>query len=257
MAERVGRGALLVELGSGSSLKIRLLLEALSPSVYMPVDISKAHLLESAERLARVFPDLEIQAVCADYTSPFELPIDDESLDRTAFFPGSSVGNFQPSEAQEFLRRIGLVIGPGGRLLIGVDLLKDTGTLEAAYNDAQGVTAEFNLNLLRRLNRELDADFDLDAFRHHAFFDRERGRIEMHLISVRDQQVRIADRVFGFDLGESIHTECSYKYGIDEFQSLAAGAGYLAEHVWTDDDGLFSVHCLRNSARPTMTLFQR
>jgi len=244
MAALLGRDALLVELGSGSSLKIRVLLEALRPAVYMPVDISREHLLHSARSLAETFPGLEVHAVCGDYSRPLPLPLKDLDHPRAAFFPGSSIGNFEPPEAERFLRRVGGMLGPGGRLLIGVDLLKDRRVLEAAYNDADGVTAEFNLNLLRRINRELDGDFDLGAFRHDAFFDAAEGRIEMHLISTRAQQVRVAGETFGFRDGESIHTECSYKYSIDGFQALARRAGFDPERVWTDPASLFSVHCL-------------
>jgi len=245
MAARLGREALLVELGSGSSLKIRVLLEALRPAVYMPVDISREHLVRSAEALAEAFPGLAVHAVCADYSTPFELPLSGHDHPRAAFFPGSSVGNFETDDAARFLRRVADLIGRGGRLLIGVDLVKDRSVLEAAYNDAAGTTAAFNLNLLARINRELGADFDLDAFRHDAFFDAGRSRIEMHLISTRDQTVQVAGQSFVFREGESIHTECSYKYRIDDFHALARRAGFESEQVWTDPDGLFSVHCLR------------
>jgi dimethylhistidine N-methyltransferase len=250
MAERLGRDALLVELGSGSSLKIRVLLEALRPAVYMPVDISKDHLLQSAESLAATFPSLQVHAVCADYSVPFQLPVDDHEHPRAAFFPGSSVGNFDPADAERFLRRIGDLLGPGGRLLVGVDLVKDRQVLEAAYNDADGVTADFNLNLLTRINRELGADFDLAGFRHRARFNAESSRIEMHLISTRAQQVSISGKSFAFAEGESIHTESSYKYSIEGFHALARRAGFEPEQVWTDADAgsdrapLFSVHCL-------------
>ncbi len=250
MAERLGRDALLVELGSGSSLKIRVLLEALRPAVYMPVDISKDHLLQSAESLASTFPPLQVHAVCTDYSVPFKLPVDDHGHPRAAFFPGSSVGNFDPADAERFLRRIGDLLGPDGRLLVGVDLVKDHRVLEAAYNDADGVTADFNLNLLTRINRELDADFDRTGFRHHAWFNPELSRIEMHLISTREQQVSVAGQRFAFREGESIHTECSYKYSVEGFHGLARRAGFDPEQVWTDADAdsdqvpLFSVHCL-------------
>lgn len=260
MAARLGRDALLVELGSGSSLKIQVLLEALRPAIYMPVDISKDHLLQSAESLATRFPFLQVHAVCTDYSVPFKLPVEDHVHPRAAFFPGSSIGNFEPTDAQRFLTRVGELLGPGGRLLVGVDLIKDHRVLEAAYNDADEVTAAFNLNLLTRINRELDADFDLTGFRHTAWFNSDLSRIEMHLISTREQQARIAGRDFAFREGESIHTECSYKYDIDGFHRLARQAGFEPEQVWTDqpiDTGsnprsntapdqppLFSVHCL-------------
>lgn len=244
MAARLGRDALLVELGSGSSLKIRVLLEALQPAVYVPVDISKDHLLASAEALAASFPDLQVHAVCADYSVPFSLPVDDHDHPRVAFFPGSSIGNFEPTDAERFLRRVGDLLEPGGRLLIGVDLIKERRVLEAAYNDADGVTAAFNLNLLARINRELEGNFDLGRFRHSAWFNPDSSRIEMHLLSTRDQRVRVAGQTFAFGEGESIHTESSYKYSSEGFHDLARRAGFEPEQVWTDPAPLFSVHCL-------------
>ena len=251
MAELLGRECLLLELGSGSSKKIRLLLDALQPTVYMPLDISKEHLLGSAETLATDYPSVEVHAACADYSADFELPYRPAHLSRAAFFPGSSVGNFEPAQAAELLQRVGEHLGVGGRLLIGVDLKKDPATLERAYDDAAGVMAAFNLNLLTRINRELAADFDLAAFRHRAVYNQSVGRIEMHLVSEQAQTVTVAGRRFEFAAGESIHTESSYKYSISNFQALAAWAGYHAEQVWTDDDGLFSVHCLRFDGVPT------
>ena len=250
MAELVGRDALLVELGSGSSYKIRVLLQALEPAVYVPVDISREHLLESAGALARSFDRLVVHAVCADYSVPLELPLHGDDRGRAAFFPGSSIGNFDPDEARRFLGRIGALVGVGGKLLIGVDLIKDASVLNAAYNDAQGVTAEFNINLLRRINRELGADFDLEGFRHLAFFNTAESRIEMHLVSSADQQVRLAGERFAFVEGESIHTESSYKYSIEGFQALVGEVGFDTERVWSDPDDLFSVHCLRFVGTP-------
>ena len=244
MAQRLGREALLVELGSGSSLKIRVLLEALRPAVYMPVDISSEHLIASAQALAATFAGLQVHAVCADYSTPFELPLDDHEHPRAAFFPGSSIGNFDPADAKLLLRRVGSILGPEGRLLIGVDLIKDRERLERAYNDAAGVTAAFNMNLLRRINRELAGGFDTACFRHDAFFDVEHSRIEMHLLSTCDQRVEVAGECFDFGEGETIHTESSHKYSIGGFHALAAGAGFQAEQVWTDPEQLFSVHCL-------------
>ena len=248
MAALVGRDATLVELGSGSSQKIRVLLDALKPRIYMPVDISKAHLLDSARALARSFPALDVRAVCADYSVPLELPSTGCAGDQVAFFPGSSIGNFRPEEAVRFLGRVGDLVGPGGRLLVGVDLIKDIEILDAAYNDAQGVTAEFNLNLLRRINQELEGDFDLASYCHRAFFNEAESRIEMHLISRAEQRARVAGQEFGFREGETIHTENSYKYSIEGFHALARRSGFEAERVWTDPDGLFSVHCLRFSS---------
>lgn len=256
MAERIGAGRTLIELGSGSSLKIRILLEALRPSVYVPVDISREHLLASAHALAECFPGLAILAVCADYSGPFDLPLGPAELgQRAAFFPGSSIGNFEPDAAVTLLARVAGLLGPGGRLLIGADLIKDPAILHAAYNDAAGVTAAFNLNLLARIDRELNADFNPRGFAHRAFYNplaesspnarAGLGRIEMHLVSLADQRVRIGDGTFDFRRGESIHTESSYKYSLDGFQALATEAGFVPEQVWTDPQGLFSVHCLK------------
>lgn len=244
MADRLGRGHVLIELGSGSSLKIQTLLEALQPSVYLPVDISKEHLLESAHALSKRFPRLAIRAACADYSASFRLPLEPHWTNLAAFFPGSSIGNFDPVDAARLLARVAKMLGPGGRLLIGVDLPKDPLILNAAYDDAQGVTAAFNINLLARINRELGADFDLTTFRHHAFFNSDESRVEMHLVSRIDQMVRVDGESFHFHAGETIHTENSYKYDIETFHRLAAGAGFAAEQVWCDRDELFSVHCL-------------
>jgi dimethylhistidine N-methyltransferase len=244
MAQHLGREALLVELGSGSSLKIRVLLEALRPAVYMPVDISSEHLRASAQALAATFPGLQVHAVCADYSAPFALPVDDHEHPRAAFFPGSSIGNFEPAEAEQLLHRVAAILGAEGRLLIGVDLIKERARLERAYNDAAGVTAAFNMNLLQRINRELDGRFDLAHFRHEAFFNADQSRVEMHLMSTCEQQVEVAGQSFAFSEGETIHTECSHKYSIDGFQALAARAGFVPEQVWTDPEQLFSVHCL-------------
>lgn len=245
MAELLGHDVVLIELGSGSSLKIRTLLEALRPRIYVPVDISREHLLNSAESLAAAFPQLEVRAACADYSRPFCLPLAEEDQPRAAFFPGSSVGNFEPAEAAAFMRRVGEILGPGGYLLVGVDLRKSEQLLHAAYNDAQGITAAFNLNLLVRINRELNGTFDPEAFHHNAFFNPHDSRIEMHLISNAPQQVEVAGETFCFDEGESIHTECSYKYSIEDFQALARRAGFDPVRVWTDEDALFSVQGLR------------
>lgn len=245
MADRLGRGCVLIELGSGSSLKIQILLAALQPQVYVPVDISRDHLLESADALATRFPRLSIHAACADYSAPFKLPLKPDWPHLSAFFPGSSIGNFDPREAEHFLERVARLLGKGGRLLIGVDLRKDQATLNAAYNDAQGVTAAFNLNLLTRINRELEGNFDLNTFAHKAFFNEAESRIEMHLLSLANQRVQVSGQGFEFLEGELIHTENSYKYSIADFQNLARDAGFEPEQVWTDQENLFSVHCLR------------
>ena len=248
IAALLGPRARLVEFGSGAGIKIRLLLRALDrPAAYVPVDISRNHLVMAATSLARDFPALHIAPVCADYTERFTLPAStgQVALTTSGFFPGSTIGNFSPEQAWHFLVRARRLLGPGGWMLVGVDLDKDEAILNAAYNDAAGVTAAFNLNLLRRINRELDGGFDLDGFAHHAFYNRAEHRIEMHVISRRDQVVRIGDVRFGFAAGETIHTEDSYKYGVADFQGLAERAGFKPVEAWTDADGLFSVHMLR------------
>jgi len=245
----LGQDCLLLELGSGSSKKIRVLLDSLTPAAYMPMDISREHLLGSARALVEDYPALEVHAACADFASDFELPYCPEHLPRAAFFPGSSIGNFEPAQARELLRRVADFLGEDGKLLIGVDLKKDAGLLNAAYNDEQQVTAAFNLNLLRRINRELDANFDLQAFSHDAFYNASEGRVEMHLVSRSEQTVTVAGHAFAFMEGETIHTESSYKYDIGEFLVLAEQAGFTSDQVWTDDEQLFSVHCLSCTQR--------
>lgn len=250
-----GPGVRIIEPGSGSGAKTRLLLHGLdAPVEYVPIDISEAQLVAWADTLRREFPGLGVHPLCADYTAAFVLPPPDPDVRRTiAFFPGSTIGNFEPPEAREFIRRLGGLCGRDGAILIGVDLRKSRRQLEQAYDDAQGVTAEFNLNLLRRINRECGADFDLSAFRHRALYDEDRGRIEMHLISDRPQDVRIDDdrgrtHTLAFGAGEVIVTEHSYKYGIEEFAALAAEAGYASRATWVDDEFLFSVHWLQPGA---------
>lgn len=245
MAERLGNDGLLFELGSGSDIKIRVLLNALRPRIYTPIDISHAHLRQAAGAIAEDHPELEVHAICADYSRPLDLPAALKREQRAAFFPGSSIGNFDPAQARDLLRRIAALLDPGGSLLVGVDLKKDPALLHAAYNDRAGVTAEFNLNLLTRINRELDADFDLAAFRHQAFYNETLGRVEMHLVAATAQRVRINGHSFSFQAGESLHTENSYKFSVEEFQTLAAAAGLASVGVWQDDDALFSIHCLR------------
>ena len=206
------------------------------------MEISKEHLLLSAESLMTDFPWLNIYATCTDFTDSLDLPYCPPGIRKVAFFPGSTIGNFEPLDAASFLKRIADMIGPGGGLLIGVDLKKDHKILTQAYNDTQGVTAAFNLNLLKRINRELDADFDLAAFQHYAFYNEVKGRIEMHLISQKKQTVSIRGQQFEFLAEESIHTENSYKYSPNEFQLLAKQAGFHAKKVWMDEKQLFSVH---------------
>ena len=244
MARCLGKRSALIEFGSGVSRKSRLLIDATQPCVYVPIDIACETLRTAAESLNRAFPDLPVVAVCADYSAAFELP----SLERfgarrrAMYFPGSTIGNFDPDDAVAFLARLAKLAGAGGGLVIGVDLRKDKAMLEAAYDDPPGVTAAFNLNLLARINRELEADFDLRQFRHRAVYSEGRGRVEMHLESLRDQVVHIGSTSISFRSGETIHTENSYKYSVPEFQALAACAGFAARRCWVDDGGLFSIH---------------
>lgn len=244
IADAIGADCCIFEPGSGSSEKIRLLLDAVRPSTYVPMEISKSHLLHAAGRLADDYPWLDVHAVCTDFTNDLSLPEATGHARKVAFFPGSSIGNFEPADATAFLAGLRETVGDDGGLLIGVDLKKDKRTLHAAYNDADGVTAQFNKNLLARINRELGASFDLDRFDHEAFYDEDKGRIEMHLVSAEDHTVTIGDQDFAFLEGETIHTENSYKYTIDEFQDLAAKANFTPAQAWTDGGGLFSVHYL-------------
>jgi len=244
MAAALGAGRTLIEFGSGDGVKTEILIGALRPARYLPVDISREALTASARRIAARHAPLPVTAICADYISPFELP-PAATLPRVIYFPGSTIGNLTPEDALLFLRRSREIAGSGGAMLVGVDLKKDPARLYAAYNDAQGVTAEFNLNLLARINRELGADFDLSAFRHVAFYDLLRGRIEMHLESCCAQTVTLAGRRFGFAAGERIHTENSCKYGLEEFAALASAAGFRPQAVWTDPEQLFAVHLLQ------------
>jgi len=246
MAMLIGPDCLLVEYGSGSSLKTHILLDHLiAPSGYVPVDISREHLLRSAERLALSYPGIEILPLWADYTAGFALPRPARPQARAvAYFPGSTIGNCHPHEAVRLLRQIAGLVGPGGGLLIGVDLRKDRATLELAYNDRAGVTAAFNLNMLARINRELGANFQLDQFRHRALYNEQSDRIEMHLVSQRGQLVDVGGVSIAFGAGESILTECSYKYSVESFGALARVGGFEITHVWTDPRRLFSVQYL-------------
>lgn len=246
MAQLLGRGCVLVEYGSGSGQKTLELLGHLRPAAYMPIDIAGVQLKAYAGELARRFPELQIAAVCADYTRDFALPqiSGADGRRRVAYFPGSTIGNFTVDEARNFLQGACRMVMPGGAMLIGVDLKKSEAMLHAAYNDALGVTAAFNLNLLARINRELGANFDLPAFRHRAFYNRDAGRIEMHLASLKDQQVALGGRTFSFRRDETIHTENSYKYSVEEFETLAGEAGFEPARCWIDPQHLFSVHYL-------------
>ena len=246
LAELVGPRAAVIEFGAGSSLKVRLLLDHLhEPAAYVPVDISGDYLLKQAEELAADYPNVHVQPVCADFTRPFELPEHPIMPERNLiFFPGSTIGNFSRARAFELLTVMAAEAKSGGALLIGVDLRKDAAILEPAYNDSLGVTAEFNLNVLARLNRELGADFDLEHFEHRAVYDDTEGRVEMRLVSTQPQTVTLRGTKLHFDRGEYIVTEHSHKYSIQEFQSLAKRAGFVPQRCWTDADSLFSVHYL-------------
>jgi dimethylhistidine N-methyltransferase len=245
IARLVGPRAALIEFGSGSGEKTRRLLRRLDdPVACVPVEISKNHLLASAEALAADFPDLDVMAVCADFTQPFELPEIEGARRRLVFFPGSTIGNFTPQQAVSLLKVMRQVAGPDGALLIGADLVKDRATLEAAYNDSLGVTAEFNLNLLHRIKRELGADFDVEAFRHEAVYNADARRMEMYVVSLKAQQVRIGEQRFDFAEGDRVHTEYAYKYELEAFADMVAEAGFRVQQVWSDPQRYFSVQYL-------------
>jgi dimethylhistidine N-methyltransferase len=243
IARFAGAGAELIEYGSGASRKTRILIAALQPAVYVPVDISEAALAGAALRLASEFRWLHIFAVTGDFTRPLRLPAYRmrPGRRRLVYFPGSTIGNLTPEDAQAFLRMTRGQVGRTGAMLVGVDLKKDANVLHAAYNDARGVTAAFNLNLLARANRELGADFDLRRFRHYAFYNPALGRIEMHLVSLARQTVSVGAHRFSLEPGETIHTENSYKYSAEEFAALAAEAGFRAERIWRDKREWFAL----------------
>lgn len=236
----------LVELGSGSTVKVRrLMVHRPDLAAYVPVDVSESFLRSEAEALARDFPNLTITPVAADFTRAFTLPEGLSEGPVAGFFPGSTIGNFEPPQATSLLAHFGRVLGADATLIIGVDLVKDKAVLDAAYDDAAGVTAAFNRNLLTRIRNELDAEIDLDGFKHRAFFDSRTSRIEMHLVSLRAQSIRLANRRIDFEAGETIHTENSYKYTVERFQALSGEAGWIPTEVWTDPERLFSIHALR------------
>jgi dimethylhistidine N-methyltransferase len=251
MAAHMGPHAEIVEFGAGSLRKVRLLLDAMKhPARYVPIDISGDHLARSAADLRRAYPSLDVQPVVADYTRPLTLPASASASGavagagrRVGFFPGSTIGNFTPEEALRFLQGAADVLR-GGALLLGADLVKEPAVLHAAYNDAQGITAAFNLNLLTRANRELGTDFVVEQFAHSAFYNAPLQRIEMHLVSRERQKVMLGGATFTFEEGETLHTENSHKFTIDSLRELATGAGYRPGPVWTDDDRLFSLHWL-------------
>jgi len=246
MVELIGPRVLLIEYGSGDCKKVRFLLDHLrDPVAYVPIDISQEQLVRATKELASDYPALEVLPVCADYTSSFELSHPKRGFGRkVAYFPGSTVSNFDPSPAKQFLEHLAGICSSEGAVLIGVDLKKDVTILHNAYNDSQGVTAAFNLNLLERINRELNGDFQIDCFQHHAFYNPKEGRIEMHLVSQKEQAVRVGNVVINFTKGESIRTENSYKYDLDEFRQMAAASGLRVERVWTDQQQWFSVQYL-------------
>jgi dimethylhistidine N-methyltransferase len=243
MAASIGANAELVGLGTGAGIKTRMLLQHLeNPIAYVPVDISKQRLIESAQELHRAMPSLEILPVCADYVQRFELPQPSRKPDHIAvYFPGSTIGNLEPQAAQDFLGQICRICGPSGGLIIGVDLQKSRDVLEAAYNDSAGVTAQFNLNLLVRANRELGANFVIECWHHRAIYNEREGRIEMHLIAERDQVVQLGGRSFAFAAGETIITEFSYKHTIEGFSEMAVRAGFKVSRSWTDARQMFAV----------------
>lgn len=246
MVALFGPDTLLIEYGSGSSTKTRILLDHLPHLAgYVPMDISREHLYQTADNLCAAYPHLDILPLCADYTTDFDLPAAPRPVrSRVVYFPGSTIGNFHRDQAAQFLEQIAETCGPGGGLLIGVDLRKSPQILEPAYNDRQGVTAEFNLNLLRRMNEELGTDFDLNQFAHYAFYNDFVGRIEMHLMSLRPQTVHLGNTAIAFEEEETILTECSYKYSLPEFAQIAALAGLTVRKVWTDPEQKFSVQYL-------------
>lgn len=238
----------LVEPGAGSGTKTRLVLEALGPQrcvEYVPVDISREHLANAAAHLRADYPWLRVTPLAADFAADLPIPTNDDRARTVVYFPGSTIGNFEPPEAERLLARFRRAAGKGGTIVVGVDLKKDPATLHAAYNDAQGVTAAFNRNLLARMNRELGATFDLDAFAHYAFYEPVRGRIEMHLVSLRRHEVMVSGRSFRFAEGESIHTECSYKYDLPSAERLARASGLQMLDAWVDDQRRFAVLELR------------
>jgi dimethylhistidine N-methyltransferase len=245
IAESVGPGTCLVEYGSGSSLKIRKVLEKVAPDAYVPVDISGDHLVDMASNLAGDFPHLAIYPTCADFTNGFELPPAVKGMPKVGFFPGSSIGNFDPAAAKRFLEQVRITLGDGARLIIGVDLKKDVEVLEAAYNDDAGVTARFNLNLMTHLGELLDADLDPSRYRHRAIYDPTLGAIQMYLDVVETHAVTIGGVPIEFDAGEAVHTENSFKYDADEFLELAATAGFSETDRWLDERDWFAVFVLQ------------
>ncbi len=247
ISARCGHGCLFIEPGSGSSEKVRILLDTLQPAAYVPMDISAEFLQSAALELGDEYPWLDIYAVCVDFNHGWSFLDDLPAGKRVVFYPGSTIGNLEPDLATEFLIRVRDMMGENGGALVGVDTHKCSDRLNAAYNDSQGVTAEFNLNVLRRLNELMDAEFEEDSFRHHAFYNAEARRIEMHLVSEREQSVRCNGATVEFALGETLHTESSYKYTPQSFAALVEAAGLKLAQSWMDADELFSVHYLERA----------
>jgi len=248
LAAMMPKDAALIEFGAGSASKAKILLNA-APQIgaYVPVDISAEFLADEARRLERDVPRVGVFPVAADFTAPFELPPAVRSRPHVGFFPGSTIGNFEPAQATAFLRQAAAILGPQATFIVGADRVKDEAVLLAAYNDAAGVTAKFNLNLLSRINRELGGTFDLSAFVHEARYNRERARIEMHLMSTKKQVVRVREFAFAFDAGETIHTESSHKFTVESFTALATAAGWTVSQVFSDAQDYFSVYVLGQS----------
>lgn len=248
MADAIGKEASLIEFGAGSGMKTRLLLEHMhSPAVYVPVDISEEHLLDSQRRIQEDFPDIEVIPVAADFLHPFDLP-NPETMPRrnVVYFPGSTIGNFEDNDALELMRVMHGEAGEDGALLIGVDLQKDPTVIDAAYNDSAGVTAEFNLNMLRHLNREFGSDFDIESFEHRATYKPDEGRVVVELVSTKRQKANVGDARIEFERDETIITEYSHKYTLEGFAALAKEAGFSVDKVWTDEHDWFSVqYCTR------------
>jgi dimethylhistidine N-methyltransferase len=243
------RGAALIEFGAGSALKATILLNA-APQIaaYVPVDISAEFLGSEARKLKRDIPRVSVHPVAADFTAAFELPDAIRARPRVGFFPGSTIGNFEPKEAKSFLRQAAEILGPDACFIVGADRIKDEAVLHAAYNDAAGVTAQFNLNLLARINRELGGDFDIDAFRHFACYNRKLARIEMHLESRTAQTAQVQGRAIAFEAGETIHTESSHKFSVESFVAMAGDAGWSTAEIFSDPRDYFSVYVLRQTA---------
>ena len=256
MAEMIDPACTLIELGSGSATKTPLILQHLTnEAVYVPIDICETHLINSTQRLQTMFPQLKMQPLCTDYHQlPGHVIKRHAGKRQVVFFPGSTIGNCTPDEAVNLLKRVADLVGPSGGLLIGVDAKKSTEILNAAYNDAAGHTAAFNINLLKRMQSELGAQLDAEQFAHHAYYNEAHGRIEMHLVSRCKQAIRLGGESFEFDAGESIHTENSYKYTAPEFKQLARAAGWHLQSTWRDENELFNVHYLSQSAAEPLKL---